>query len=150
MKRIFYCKKCKSVFSIEGNKPVYECPDCSVNMLETNMSLEVWNNMGDVEKAKAKADFEMIPLPMPMPGPVANMPYKVGPGSQPYHKNAIGTALKVIAIIDFVIALLTLIMLSISDGMAVALVMAVIIAASGLLILGMGEVVQLLDDIKHK
>ena len=57
LKKMFYCKKCNSMWSGNPNTNT-KCPDCGNATISTNISVEEWRSKTSEEKEQIKNDLK--------------------------------------------------------------------------------------------
>ena len=141
MNYIYYCKNCNQTFSSAKDNVVRMCPTCNKLMHPTHITTDTWHTKTSEEKEEIKKEFASMPVPEIQTLSKDTRSFA--------NSNSIGSALHISGIIYMILVLFcTLYLFNIDTFLAI--VSGFIGVLGGLLLLGAGEAINLLQKIASK
>ena len=138
MKTVFYCPSCDYVGAAEETE-VHICPECGHALYRTKMDRETFVTLTDEQKNEVKAQWKKDA------GDSYDSDPKTTAGG-----NRVAGALKVIAVLIYILSALAGVFLLNNDAVAAGWILLASGIVSGTLFLGFGEIIRLLDVISKK
>ncbi len=153
MAYIYYCKKCGEVYSSEKDNEVQKCPSCKVNMLATHYLAEEWRSKNDKQKEELRSIFDNMDINNVKikSSDSLNSSDSLESLSSSNSSNSIGKTLDIVGWLYIALSAIGAFILFLGDmGVIFPILVAISGALFGLLLVGFGEVINLLQDIKNK
>ncbi len=148
MNFIYYCDKCKKVHTVDQDSKVISCPDCKRILLPTHITSSEWTAKTDEEKEKKILSFENASKSIIK----AEKDNSTSNNTDNSEKNKTNSIAKTLNILGWIYIILTIVgtLVLINDENEFWLAAAFLGVLAGVLVLGIGEIVKLLQEIKDK
>ena len=142
---VYYCTKCKKILTSEFDDEYYECSNCGTVLTVTHMSEEEWNSRNKDGKVEIKKQAE--PVNSVEKKPTEHVEKRADSSE---NANTIGVILKMFGWVYLILDIAGAFLIADDWGIGLAVIIGFVGLLGGFLLMGFGEVINLLQDLKNK